>query len=98
MLIYILNFKVSKKSPTIDGLHTSQETAEYFATELQNTCKPNSEIKNEYIKRKFEAKCQQCKNLVYDRVNIDINNVCSVVMNLEISKPPGFAEITAEHL
>jgi len=79
-------------------LHTSQETADYFATKLQDTCKPNSEIKNEYLKSKFEAKCLQYKNLVYDRVNIDINNVSSVVMNLKIGKPPGFDEIAAEHL
>jgi len=65
---------------------------------VQDTCKPDSEIKNDYLKSKFNAKCVQFKNLVYDRVDIDINNVSSDVMNLEIGKPPGFDEITAEHL
>ena len=29
---------------------------------------------------------------------IDINTVSSVVMNLELGKPPGFDEVTAVHL
>jgi len=36
------NFKVSKKSATIDVLRSSQETADYFATKMQDSCKPNS--------------------------------------------------------
>ena len=31
-------------------------------------------------------------------VTIDINTVSSVVMNLELGKPLGFDEVTAEHL
>ena len=42
-------FKGLKKLPIVDGLHTNQDTVEYFA--MKDTCKPNSPRKNAYLKK-----------------------------------------------
>ena len=91
-------FKVIKKQPTVDGLRSNQEAAEYLANKFKETCKPNSTAKNEYFKTKFEEMCSQYKNKVHEHVHIDIDNISTVIMNLELGKPAGFDGITVEHL
>ena len=49
-------FKGLKKLPTVDGLHTNQDSAEYFAMKFKETCKPNSPTKNAYLKKMYEEK------------------------------------------
>ena len=53
---------------------------------------------NIYKKKLYEEICSMLNNQNYENVIIDINTVSSVVVNLELGKPSGFDEMTAEHL
>jgi len=82
----------------VNGLHSSQETAEYLAVKFQETCKPNSSVQSNFFESKFKEACSEYKDKIYEPLFIDIDIISRVVMNLELGKPSGFDGLTVEHL